>query len=81
MIISTEPFLLTPNPLYFTFAHYSRTGNDISADWGTIINRADMNARWSDYATPGYFNDPDSKCWCVSKRGGENFVVCSDVFF
>lgn len=52
MLISTEPFLLTPNPMHASFAHMWRTGNDISADWGTILNRADMNARWAPFGGP-----------------------------
>jgi len=59
MVISTEPFTLVPNPMHADFAHLWRTGFDISANWGTIINRADNNARWQPFAGPGHWNDPD----------------------
>jgi len=59
MIISTEPFSLVPNPQHASFAHYWRTGNDISASWTVILNRIDLNDKWARYAGPGHFNDPD----------------------
>jgi hypothetical protein len=59
MIISTEPFTLTPNPNQGRFAHYWRTGNDIGANWNIILNRIDRNDKWSAFAGPGHFNDPD----------------------
>lgn len=59
MVISTEPFYVTPNPNQARFAHYWRTGNDINADWSVILNRIDINDKWSQYAGPGHFNDPD----------------------
>jgi hypothetical protein len=40
------------------FAHYWRTGNDINANYGTIINRADLNEKWAPYTGPG--------AWAVS---------------
>jgi len=42
-----------------------RTGNDISANWDSIINNANQNNKWlfgedmSQYAGPGQWNDPD----------------------
>ena len=59
MIISTEPFIITPNPLHMEFAHYWRTGNDIRPEWSIILNRIDVNDKWWRYAGPGHFNDPD----------------------
>lgn len=59
MVISTEPFSLIPNPNQARFAHYWRTGNDISANWATILNRIDINDKWAPFAGPGHFNDPD----------------------
>lgn len=59
MIISTEPFSTIPNPNHARFAHYWRTGNDISANWQTILNRIDINDKWARFAGPGHFNDPD----------------------
>jgi hypothetical protein len=47
MVISTEPFLLTPSNMFASFAHMWRTGDDINADWNTIMNRADMNGGWA----------------------------------
>jgi len=58
MIISTEPFSLVPNPNQGRFAHYWRTGNDINANWQTILNRIDINDKWAPFAGPGHFNDP-----------------------
>jgi alpha-galactosidase len=46
MVISTEPFSIVPTPLHAEFAHLWRTGNDIDASYGTIINRADLNEKW-----------------------------------
>jgi len=59
MIISTEPFIINPNPNQARFAHYWRTGNDINANWETILNRIDINDKWWRFAGPGHFNDPD----------------------
>jgi|EP01043_Picozoa_sp_COSAG02_P055757 alpha-galactosidase len=59
MIISTEPFSLVPGPTQARFAHYWRTGNDIGANWNTILNRIDINDKWAAFAGPGHFNDPD----------------------
>jgi hypothetical protein len=59
MIISTEPFIITPNPMQMEFTHYWRTGNDIGPEWTTILNRIDVNDKWWRYAGPGHFNDPD----------------------
>jgi hypothetical protein len=59
MIISTEPFSLVPSPTQARFAHYWRTGNDIGANWNTILNRIDINDKWASFAGPGHFNDPD----------------------
>ena len=59
MIISTEPFSLVPGPTQARFAHYWRTGNDINANWNTILNRIDINDKWAAFAGPGHFNDPD----------------------
>lgn len=59
MIISTEPFNLVPTPEHATWAHYWRTGNDIDAQWSTILDRIDRNDKWQPFAGPGHFNDPD----------------------
>jgi hypothetical protein len=50
MIISTEPFSLVPNPNQQRFAHFWRTGNDINANWNTILNRIDINDKWQAFA-------------------------------
>ena len=42
LLVGMPRFLLTPNPMHAGFAHMWRTGNDISADWNTIMNRIDM---------------------------------------
>jgi hypothetical protein len=59
MAISTEPFSITPNPLHAQFANLWRTGNDISANYGTIINRADLNDKWAAFTGAGRWADPD----------------------
>ena len=58
MFISTEPFLLVPNTMHATFSHSWRTTNDISANWATILDRADRNDKWADISAHG-INDPD----------------------
>ena len=62
IVISTEPFSITPNPLHGQFAHFWRTGNDISASYGTITNRADLNEKWAPFTGPG--------AWAVRWLGG-----------
>jgi hypothetical protein len=59
MFISTEPFLLVPNPSHATFSNSWRTTNDINADWATIMDRIDTNDKWADFRAPGGINDPD----------------------
>jgi len=59
MVISTEPFSIVPTPLHAGFAHLWRTGNDISADYSTILDRADLNAKWARLTGPGRWADPD----------------------
>ena len=59
MIISTEPFSIVPTPLHAGFAHLWRTGNDIDASYSTIIDRADLNAKWWSLTGPGKWADPD----------------------
>jgi hypothetical protein len=59
MVISTEPFSIVPTPLHAGFAHLWRTGNDIDANYGTITNRADLNAKWAPLTGPGRWADPD----------------------
>jgi len=58
MFISTEPFLIVPNPSHATFSNSWRTTNDISASFSTILDRADTNDKWADMAVYG-INDPD----------------------
>jgi len=36
-----------------------RTTGDISAEWESMISRADQNNEWAQYAGPGGWNDPD----------------------
>ena len=36
-----------------------RTTSDIQDNWDIIMNRADTNNMWADYAKPGGWNDPD----------------------
>ena len=58
ILFSTEPFHLTPNPQ----AHISnlwRTTTDVSADVGKVRVNLDLNDKWSEFAGPGGFNDPD----------------------
>ena len=59
MVISTEPFIINPNPNQARFSHFWRTGNDIGATWSTIVNRIDINDKWWRFSGPGHFNDPD----------------------
>lgn len=59
IVISTEPFSLQPNPAHREFAHLWRTTNDINANFGTILDRADTNDKWASLAGPGSWNDPD----------------------
>ena len=59
MFISTEPFLLVPNPSHATFSNSWRTTNDINANWATIMDRIDTNDKWADFRAPGAVNDPD----------------------
>ena len=58
-VISTEPFSIVPTPLHARFAHLWRTGNDIDAQYSTIIDRADLNAKWAPFTGPGKWADPD----------------------
>eukprot|EP00729_Bicosta_minor_P005235 gene5235-13696_t len=58
MFISTEPYLIVPNPEHATFANSWRTTNDINANFRTILDRADTNDKWADIAKYG-INDPD----------------------
>lgn len=59
MIVSTEPFSLVTTPIHAEFANVWRTTNDIAADYGTIMNRIDLNDKWWEYVGPGQFADPD----------------------
>jgi alpha-galactosidase len=76
MVISTEPFSITPNPLHAGFANLWRTGNDISANYGTIVKRADLNEKWAPFTGPGAWADPDmlqvrrATCACQSAACG-----------
>jgi len=36
-----------------------RTTQDISDNWASMIQRADWNNEWTEYAAPGGWNDPD----------------------
>jgi alpha-galactosidase len=36
-----------------------RTTPDINNTWASILNRADLNSKWAEYAGPGGWNDPD----------------------
>lgn len=36
-----------------------RTTPDINNTWTSIINIADLNNKWAEYARPGGWNDPD----------------------
>ena len=58
MFISTEPFLIVPNPSHATFSNSWRTTNDINPSFSTILDRADTNDKWADIAMYG-INDPD----------------------
>lgn len=58
IFISTEPYLIVPNPQHATFANSWRTTNDINANFRTILDRADTNDKWADIAKYG-INDPD----------------------
>ena len=53
MYISTEPFLLVPNPSHATFSNSWRTTNDINPSWSTIMDRIDTNDKWAPMAGPG----------------------------
>ena len=57
MVISTEPFSLIPTARHREFAHLWRTTNDINANLGTVLDRADTNDKWADLAGPGSWND------------------------
>ena len=71
MVISTEPFSLIPTARHREFAHLWRTTNDINANLGTILDRADTNDKWADLAGPGSWNDPDMLGeWADLVRGG-----------
>ena len=59
MVISTEPFSLVPNPSHRGFSNLWRTTNDINANLGTILDRADTNDKWASFAGPDSWNDPD----------------------
>jgi alpha-galactosidase len=60
IIISTEPFSLVPNPDHSAWAHYWRTGDDINADWNTILDRIDRNDKWAPFSSPAWgVGDPD----------------------
>ncbi len=54
-----RPFSLIPNARHREFAHLWRTTNDINANLGTILDRADTNDKWAEFAGPGSWNDPD----------------------
>ena len=43
IFISTEPYLIVPNPSHATFANSWRTTNDINANIDTILDRVDTN--------------------------------------
>jgi hypothetical protein len=60
MFISTEPYLIVPNPSHASFAHSWRTTNDIGANIHTILDRIDTNDKWAEISAVG-INDPDSE--------------------
>ena len=53
VVLSTEPYSITPGPLPARFSNFWRTGDDIWPDYATIVNRADMNEKWSSFTGPG----------------------------
>ena len=79
MIISTEPFSLIPNPGHQNFAHYWRTGNDISANWEVILNRIDNNDKWAPFAGALLVQAGDS--WAASGFFLALFLSCGQPSF
>ena len=77
IVISTEPFSLVPTPLQGEFSHMYRTTNDVDANYGSSMNRADLNANWLPLAGPGRWADPD----CIMcGHGGVNEAECRSIF-
>ena len=76
MVISTEPFALVPTPLQGQFSNMYRTTNDVDANYGSSMNRADLNANWLRLAGPGAWADPD----CIMcGHGGVNEAECRSI--
>ena len=58
ILVSTEPFHLSPNPQ----AHISnlwRTTTDVADTTSKVRVNLDLNDKWAEFAGPGGFNDPD----------------------
>lgn len=77
MVLSTEPFTITPTPRHGQFSNLYRTTNDIEASYASSMNRADLNANWLPLSGPGQWADPD----CIMcGHGGVNEAECRSVF-
>ena len=60
IVLSIEPFSINPDPEQsYKVSNLWRTGCDISGDWATVTNRADIADKWASLAGPGGWNDPD----------------------
>jgi Alpha galactosidase A/Alpha galactosidase C-terminal beta sandwich domain len=77
LVISTEPFSITPTPRQGAFSNLYRTTNDIEASYSSSMNRADLNANWLPLAGPGAWADPDC---LMCGHGGVNEAECRSIF-
>lgn len=79
ILLSIEPFSIHPDPAQSVkVANVWRVAMDISADFGTVTNRADISDKWAPLAGPGGYNDPDM---IAVQGGGESNDGFNRVYF
>jgi len=60
MILSIEPFSITPDPEQSrNVAHLWRVACDICSTFACVLDRADISDKWAPLAGPNNWNDPD----------------------
>lgn len=60
IVLSIEPFSISPDLRQSSkLANLWRIAQDISGNWETFTNRADISDKWAPLAGPGAWNDPD----------------------
>ena len=66
MLLSIEPFSINPDAAQSVeVANLWRIGCDITGNYETIMDRADLSDKWAPLAGPGGWNDPYVRGACA----------------